>query len=514
MRKRLLSLLLAALLLAATGCADLDAPSDSDPYDPLSELYPTDEQTQGEAALRSFSLPMCKGQALDPITCGDGTQQVIGALLYEGLFALDRQFEPRPALAASCSVSGNTCTVTLRSDARFSDGSAVTAEDVAVSLRRAQDSVRYGGRLAEVTEIAASGSAVRLTLAAPIAAFESRLDIPIVKAGTEGDAVPVGTGRYRYAQEDGAPCLLPNPYRDGAAQLPFDRIGLTVCKDADAALYSFSSRQTQLYVCDFTATGVPVFSGSGDCTDAPTAVMQFLGFNTASPLFSDAALRSAVSLGVDREVCVSAYLMGHGTPAQFPVSPASALYPAALEVDFAPDDYAAALDAAGLLSGAGRSAVLLVNAENEFRVRTAQKIAEDLSAGNFRCTVSALPWEEYCSALERGEFDLYYGECRLNADWDLLPLLAEGGALSYTRFADEELTNALTACRTAGADGRAAAMETLCRQLQSKAPFLPVCFKNISVLLPTDTVEGVSPTAADPFFALDVWTVHWASEDE
>ena len=34
------------------------------------------------------------------------------------------------------------------------------------------------------------------------------LDIPIVKSGTEGKLVPVGTGPYYYAQDDGGPCLL------------------------------------------------------------------------------------------------------------------------------------------------------------------------------------------------------------------------------------------------------------------------------------------------------------------
>lgn len=46
-------------------------------------------------------------------------------------------------------------------------------------------------------------------------------------------------------------------------------------------------------------------------------------------------------------------------------------------------------------------------------------------------TVTALPWADYTAALAAGSFDLYYGEVRLTADWNLAPLLATGGRLNY-----------------------------------------------------------------------------------
>lgn len=47
-----------------------------------------------------------------------------------------RGFTPQPMLAESCTVSGTTCTITLRGGVTFSDGSAVTASDVVRSLQR------------------------------------------------------------------------------------------------------------------------------------------------------------------------------------------------------------------------------------------------------------------------------------------------------------------------------------------------------------------------------------------
>ncbi|HEY7850497.1 MAG TPA: ABC transporter substrate-binding protein, partial [Ktedonobacterales bacterium] len=63
----------------------------------------------------------------------------IASLLYSGLFTLDARLRPVPALATGFSVSadGLRYTFHLRLDARFAEGTPLTAADVAFSLNRA-----------------------------------------------------------------------------------------------------------------------------------------------------------------------------------------------------------------------------------------------------------------------------------------------------------------------------------------------------------------------------------------
>ena len=150
MRKnRLFALLcLVCTLSMLTGCWS-DPPMDS------MELpgQGTQEEPEEEIALpTSFALPYASDQTLDPVTCPDGIHQTVGSLLYEGLFRLDLQLEPQPWLCRSYSYDPATFTYTftLRSGVTFSDGSALTAADVAATLQRARTSQRYGARLAQV----------------------------------------------------------------------------------------------------------------------------------------------------------------------------------------------------------------------------------------------------------------------------------------------------------------------------------------------------------------------------
>lgn len=509
-------LLLAAVLALLTLCAcaepgELEGPQTVTP--PANTSAPPAEEP-APAALTSFALPYLDQQTLDPVTCADGFQQAVGALLYDPLFSLDEHFALHGVLAESWVYDEREAlyAVKLRPDVTFSDGSPLTAEDVAATLRRAVASPRYAARLAEVDYVAAGGeSTVYIRLRAPHAGFLPRLDIPIVKSGSEARTVPLGTGRYVWQEDGEGPYLAARSAAWRGEDPGPERIGLVACKDFDTAAYAFYSRAIQCITCDLTGTQSVSMPGTAFCADAPTAVMQYVGCNTRSPLLAKPELRSVLTLGIDRAQVVDACLLGHGRAAQFPVSPASALYPFELEQVYAPGAYAAALAAIGFDAGTPRELTMIVNSENSFRVSMAQQVAQALSQCDLRVTVRPLAWDAFQAALTKGEYDLYYGECRLTADWDLSPLLAEKGALNFSGFQDAAAAPLLAAVRNArSSEERTAAVTALCSWLQGSAPFVPVCFKNASVLLPKGAVEPAGVTAADPFRGLGDWVFHWA----
>ena len=67
---------------------------------------------------------------------------------------------------------------------------------MAATLERARTSARYAQRLEDVTGVAARNGAVMIWLSRPLSTLPCRLDIPVVKSGTESRAVPVGSGPY------------------------------------------------------------------------------------------------------------------------------------------------------------------------------------------------------------------------------------------------------------------------------------------------------------------------------
>lgn len=507
--KRVLALMMFLLFsLTLTGCSQWEDPQDN-LYDTLAPYFGTSASEDPLPVLTSFALPYLDGETADPITCSDGAQKTLGSLLYEGLFTLDPSFEPQPCLAErySYDADSRTYTITLRQGVLFSDGTELTARDAVYSINRARNSARYGSRLADVSAVEGSGHTVTLRLRRDNAAFAARLDIPVIKYNTGSVTFPVGTGPYYYTREGGTAWLAVSKNWWQQKALPFQRIELVRCKDSDTMSYAFYSREIQLLMCDLTSTSTSNVYGSGTYTDAATTTMQFIGINTARAPLNDPALRRALQLGIDRQGCIDAFFLGHGLAAQWPLSPASALYPTELDVAYSPDNFDSAMSDAGYAQGESIQLTLLVNQENSFKVAAAQRIAEDLSGHDVHITLRQLPWEQYLLALQMGEYDLYYGECRLTADWDLQSLVGSGGALNYGGYASAETDALLAACLAATGAARQDAMLALCRQLQQDAPLLPVCFKSTSVLLPSGAVEAITPTAANPFYDLPEWKV-------
>ena len=502
---------LVALIAALTLCLTLSGCWEAEPEEPedfwdLEE--PVDPLPVQEVKAIPFTLPHLSSQTLDPIACSDGVQQVVGSLLYEGLFALDEHFVPQRALCASytCSGDGLTYTFSLRDDAVFSDGSALMLSDVLAAYRRAQVSDRYAARFANVASMRVGRSTFTIVLRRADAALPALLDVPIVKSGTEKDGAPLGTGPYRFVSDETGVRLARNEFWRGDGSALPERIELAPAKDADTAAYLFSAESAHLLTADLLSETAAAALGGVDIADAPTTAMLFLGFNAKRAPLNDAAFRAAMGTAFDRGEIVTTLLAGHAAAARFPIAPSAPLYPAALEQPYESGAYADALSALTLPETV--ELTLLVNGENPFKTAVADHLARALSAGGVTVAPVVLPWAEYCAALEGGDFDLWIGEVRLTADWDVSALIGAGGALNYGGYASPAADAALAAFLAKEDEPSAAAFYSL---LTEEAPILPIVFKSLSVLTPAGRIEGLAPTAAQPLRGLTEQTLRFGA---
>lgn len=221
-------------------------------------------------------------------------------------------------------------------------------------------------------------------------------------------------------------------------------------------------------------------------------MLHYLGVNTSVKGLDDAPPSAAAYPWASTASLWSADCCPvHAKAAQFPISPVSPLYPTELDTSFSATAFADALTACE--ARPTHTLRLLVNSENTFKVSMAQQIAAAFTAAGLTTEAVSLPWEEYTAALTAGRFDLYYGEVRLTADWNAASLLATGGSLNYGGWSDLQCDQLLETCRTS--TDRKAALNALCRYLQTQAPILPVCFETVSALYESDVLEGLTPTA-------------------
>lgn len=510
MGTRLTALLLAgALTLALSACAPA-----GEVLPP--ETTPTPTQTARPEPARAFTLPRSEG-TLHPILSQDAANVALAGLVWEGLFALDGSFEPQPVLCQGYTVSedGLTWTFTLRSGVTFSDGSPLTADEAAASLRLAMgESSRFSGRMGGVRSVTSQDGAVVVTLNRPNGALPALLDIPIVK---ETGGVPLGTGPYVLAGTGENLALeARSDWWQGKA-LPRDTIPLRAIQEADDLIHAFDTRDIALVSTDLTGTNALGFSGSFAAVDYPTSTMLYVGFNTADGPCRSAQVRQALLRGFDRAAVSTAQFSRHAQPAALPVSPASPLYDEALAqtLDYAPQAMEPLLTAAGYTRAdgvwqkEGRPLALTFVAPNNNadRLAAAETLAANLTDAGLEVELRALAWDDYLQALTAGEFDLYLGEVRLTADFDLTAFLTPGGALNYGKYSDAEALNRLSAFRAAVGQWRTEPARQLYEYLAGQPPFAVICFKNWSVLTQWSRIDGLTPTQQNIFHQFSDWKI-------
>lgn len=236
-------------------------------------------------------------------------------LLYDGLTAAGERATV-PALASSWApVPGaNGWRFTLRGDAVFANGQAVTAASVVASLQRAVTRGLAG--LEDVTEVrAVDDSTVEVVLARPVSSLPEVLAAPqfgVVGLTVGGGLDPAigGTGPLRLAGVVGDVVRLVRA-TDGSTYV--DGIELHQFVDAAAAYAAFEAG-----VVDWSL--VPAASAEAAAetfgTDGfvPFQATLSLAFNLADPAFTDVRFRRAIAAAIDREAIVGAVYFGVASP--------------------------------------------------------------------------------------------------------------------------------------------------------------------------------------------------------
>ncbi|MFN4128522.1 MAG: ABC transporter substrate-binding protein [Paracoccaceae bacterium] len=332
----------------------------------------------------------------------------------------DLEIEGDLAVDWSLSEDRKTWRITLRDDARFSDGTPLTAADVVHTFNAARDA----GGLTDATalrEARATGAfAVELDLHAPQTTFVRRLlTLGIVPAATYGPGyarAPVGAGPLRMVEwREGEQLVTePNPYWHGG-KIGFDRIsfvfgsedaGLALAQSGMAQLVAVPPAQAGRAPAGMVAIGRQTVDNRGIAfpmlprQERPSAE----GHPVGNDVTSDPAIRRAINLALDRSVLVELALNGKGRPAFGPVDGLPWDNPAARLESADPAAAAAVLAEAGWLDedgdgqlardGVAASFDLVYPASDRTRQALALGVADQLRTIGIRAEALGRSWAE------------------------------------------------------------------------------------------------------------------------
>lgn len=486
-------------------------------------------------------------KALDPGQEESEIEYNIDTALFEGLTNIANDGETiLPGVAERWDVSpdGRTYTFHLRPDARWSDGSLVTADDFEFAFRRvftptllsqsniagfpivgAQEMME--GRKVPLGVHALDARTLRIELKFPTPYLPYILAgapfVPVPRAVVEkfGDPYQPGSAWSRPGNmvSNGAFRLVSwrpnqdvvvarNPYYWDHARVRLNEVHFYPTDDIESEERSF--RSGGLHVTYGLPTSkIAVYADRHDprLRITPQLDTVFLDFNANQRPFQDVRVRRAFSLAIDRDRIVPLVNQGEFSPAHALTRPGTAGYQPPAAEDYRPDEARRLLAEAGFAGGAGFPAVAI-------RARQGNKhaLAEALQETWRRVlgvTVEIEIEEQkvFFSDLEAKNYDLaldsyFYG---IQAPEMMFMMALPDSPANYPGWKSGAFAEAFRAANEATVlPARRAAYDRMERALQDEAVFVPVAYWN-QVHLVSPMVKGWRDNA---LYAID-WRELW-----
>jgi peptide/nickel transport system substrate-binding protein len=427
--------------LALAGCTSAGSSEES----PAEAVQEWDGTAIPEAVI---SLP-APTQSFDPTATVSATDRVASALMNTSLFLALPDGSVEPGLAESIEFNEDLtkATIVLR-DAKFSDGSPITAEDVAATFSRHLGV--EGSTIASTTDRIESVSAldestVEFVFPTPYPSFEGHaglLAIYPASAMADADAFfaapTVTSGQYTISDGWGSNRLEleANPeYWDGAPAV--DHVTFTIIEDANSAISQLQSGQVD-FAGDLAPNFVTQIQGTPGINVLMSDVYGFYDLrmqNLHGP-FADVNVRKAVNAALDRDQIVAA-IWGENN------APQSGFWPAGMEGHDASKSTARDLDAANeFLVGTecenGCTVELMYSDQDfPFSGQLALMVQAQLAEIDMTVELEKLDASTMIDRLFANEFDLVPGAMASNGN---IPDPLLGNALDGKGFLKAEFT--------------------------------------------------------------------------
>lgn len=320
------------------------------------------------------------------------------------------------ATGYSVSEDGLTWQVTIRRDAKFTDGEPLTAEDVAFTYNTVKETSSVNDFTMLDHAEAADDTTVIFHMTRPFSIWPYTMaEVGILPEHAYDSATygtePVGSGRYILKQWDKGQQVILEANPDYYGEAPKMKQVTILFMEEDAAFLAAQSGQVDLAytsatyseeeVEGYTLAAYDSVDNRGLNLPAIPETTDSEGRAVGNDFTSDVLVRRAINIGVDRQEMIDHVLNGYGSPA-YSVCDQLPWYNEASEVTYDPEGAAALLDEAGWVlgedgvrekDGVQAKMNLLYSNGDSVRQALATDFADQMEELGIICTIEGVGWD-------------------------------------------------------------------------------------------------------------------------
>lgn len=459
---------------------------------------------------------------LDPRLMRDTTASRTADLIYSGLVHITPNLEAVPDLAESWeSPDPTTFIFKLRPDLKFSDGSALTADDVVftyTTLINPDFNAPQRALYSPITTIeAVDPQTVKFTLNAPYAPLLSYLDIGIVpKALVEGGhdiaLNPIGAGPMKLASWNrGSEIVLEanENYWRGTPTIP--NVSLKIIGDNSARSQAFEAGDLDVIQSPLSPQDIERLAADDRFGNVITTGLgvNYLNFNTKDPLLADPKMRQAFAKLVDQDTVVNDIYQGVDRAANSVILPSSWAYSDSIAQPTFDIEGAIALfnelgwsdsNGDGILDKDGKplEVVLATHSEDSNRVQTVEYMQAIFESAGVKAVAQISDWPSFSTNyVQQGKHQIALLGWLNIVDPDRLMFaqFSTGGPTNWGGYSNAEVDRLLQEGRsTLDQAGRAEAYQKAATIIAEELPYYVISAQGYQLFHAKDLPVDVQAT--------------------
>lgn len=484
----------------------------------------------GDDYIHELNIPIAEIDSLNPIITTNVQVQNILRLIYEPLISFDKDDSVVSFLATECAERDDlSWIIKLRRGVKWHNGSPFTADDVKFTIMQIKDETLnspYKDNLSNVTNVEKLDEySVLVTLEHKDSLFLYKLNFPIVPEYyfKNGDILnetksnmPVGTGKYKYVSaNDNVIFLERNTSWWSEIGMPrLERINLYKYSSYGEAIKAYKSSEVDLIVTTMIDWEKKFGTIGNNIYRYESSIFDTIIPNTKKLALSDSSVRKAILYAINRENIVSKVFNSNASIVEVPIHSTSRFYSSSILSEHSLDKAKQILLNAGWKlendvwvksiskTNCKLSFTLILNKNNKEHSLSAESIKEYLQDIGIKITIKSLGWNEYKSALKKGDFDLAMASFDIKNETSLIDMLDENSNNNYTGYVSKEMTELVNSVkRTNNSDD----MKKLIDLYRSETPYIGLYFRN-NTLLTNKSVKGsIEPIWCNPYNGIMTW---------